>query len=146
MKLTESAQAPNFSAQDQDGHTHTLNNYSGKWLLLYFYPRDFTPGCTTEACSLRDNFSELQKLATVVGVSTDSVDSHKKFSEKYRLPFTLLADDDKKMTQEYGADGLIFNKRTSFLIGPDGMIKKIYEKVKPERHAAEIIADLKALR
>jgi peroxiredoxin Q/BCP len=146
MKLTEGIQAPDFSAPDQNGQTHSLQDYSDKWLLLYFYPKDFTSGCTTEACSLRDNFGELQKLVNVVGVSTDSVDSHKKFANKYRLPFTLLADDDKKITKAYGTDGFIFNKRTSFLIGPDGIIRKIYEKVKPDQHAAEILKDLKDLQ
>ncbi|MFA5051838.1 MAG: peroxiredoxin [Patescibacteria group bacterium] len=146
MKLTEGSPAPNFSTPDQDGYLHKLGDYAGKWLLLYFYPKDFTPGCTTEACSLRDNFTELQKLVNVIGISTDTVDSHKKFADKYQLPFTLLADNDKRITKAYGADGLIFNKRSSFLIGPDSIIKKIYEKVKPEQHAAEIIADLKKLQ
>lgn len=146
MKIIEGSPAPDFSAQDQDGQFHSLKDFKGKWLLLYFYPKDFTPGCTTEACSLRDNFGELQKLVTIVGVSTDSVGSHKKFADKYQLPFMLLADEDKKMTQVFRTDGFIFNKRTSFLVGPDGTIRKIYEKVKPEQHAAEIITDLKRLQ
>lgn len=146
MKLTTGTPAPNFSALDQEGQTHSLKDYAGTWLLLYFYPKDFTPGCTTEACSLRDNFAELQKRVTVVGISEDSVASHKKFAKKYSLPFTLLADEDKRMTKAYGADGLLFARRVSFLIDPDGNIRKIYDKVKPEQHAADILKDLEALQ
>ena len=117
-------------------------DFSGHWTLVYFYPKDFTPGCTTEACSLRDNFAELQKKVTVIGVSADSADSHAKFKAKYQLPFELIADPDKKIIQAYGVDGLIFPKRTSFLINPQGKIAKIYEKVNPSTHAAQILTDL----
>ena len=143
MKLIEGTTAPDFSSPDQNGIVHSLMEYRGKWLLLYFYPRDFTSGCTTEACSLRDNFSQLSKLVTIIGVSGDSIDSHKKFSEKYALPFTLLADPERKLIKAYGADGLIFAKRTSFLIDPKGKIVKIYDRVDPQTHAGQIIGDLK---
>jgi peroxiredoxin Q/BCP len=137
--------APGFEAPDQNGTVHTLNEYHGKWILLYFYPKDDTPGCTTEACGLRDNFAELSKHLEIIGVSADTVASHKKFEEKYHLPFTILADPEKKILQAYGTDGTLFAKRTSFLINPEGKIVKIYEKVKPDVHAREIIADFSSL-
>ena len=133
--------APDFNIPDQDGKLHALSDYKGKWLLIYFYPKDFTPGCTQEACSLRDNFSELKEKVLILGISPDSVASHKKFSKKYALPFTLLSDPDRKTIKDYGADGLIFAKRTSFLINPKGLIEKIFEKVDPSTHAKEILAN-----
>jgi thioredoxin-dependent peroxiredoxin len=142
MPLTIQTAAPDFSAVDQNGTTRTLADYKGKWLLLYFYPKDFTPGCTTEACQLRDYFAELTSKVSIVGISTDSTASHAKFSKKYELPFTLLADPDKKMINRYGVNGIVFSKRTSFLIDPFGRIAKIYTRVKPETHAAEILADM----
>lgn len=146
MKLTIGNVAPDFSIPDQEGQIHNLTEYKGKWVLLYFYPKDFTSGCTVEACSLRDNFNKLTKLVTVLGVSADSVESHKKFIEKYQLPFTLLADTDRKMITDFGVNGFIFPKRTSFLINPSGTIIKIYEKVNPATHAAEILSDLSSLQ
>ncbi len=146
--------APAFTLPDQDGKTHSLSDYAGKWVLLYFYPKDDTPGCTIEACTIRDQFKDFKKIgAVVLGVSTDSVKSHKKFADAYELPFTLLADENKEMVGEYGVFGekKMYGKtymgtmRTSFLIDPSGKIAKIYEKVKPEEHAGEVIADLKAL-
>jgi len=154
MTLAVGDKAPAFAAQDQDGKMRALKDYSGKWLLLYFYPRDNTPGCTTEACAIRDNFATFEKFgAAVLGVSTDTADSHKKFGEKHRLPFSLLADPDKKIVQEYGAWGAkkFMGKtyhgthRTSFLIGPDGKIARIYEKVKPAHHAKEVLEDIAEL-
>jgi thioredoxin-dependent peroxiredoxin len=146
--------APDFKLKDQDGKEHSLKSYSGKWLLLYFYPRDNTPGCTKEACELRDNFSSFKKFnAIVLGVSTDKVDSHKKFADKFKLPFPLLADEEKKVVSLYnvwgnkkfmGKDFMGIN-RTSFLISPQGKIIKIYEKVKPPIHAQEVLQDLKNL-
>lgn len=145
--------APEFSLQDQDGVTHTIAQYRGKKILLYFYPKDDTPGCTKEACMLRDNFPAFKKLGiTVFGVSADSEKSHKKFEEKYDLPFTLLADTDHKVADSYGAWGLKkmmgreYNGmfRVSFLIDGEGKIAKVYEKVRPEMHAEEVLADLKA--
>ncbi len=120
-------------------------NFPGHWTLVYFYPKDFTSGCTTEACSLRDNFAELQKKVTIIGVSADSESSHDKFKQKYSLPFALVADPDKKIIQAYGTDGLIFAKRTSFLINPQGKISKIYDHVNPSTHASQILTDLDQL-
>lgn len=146
--------APAFTLPDQDGHEHSLAEYAGKWVLLYFYPKDDTPGCTIEACTIRDQFKDFQKIdAVVLGVSTDSVASHKKFVSAYELPFTLLADEHKEVVGEYGVFGekkfmgrsYMGTSRVSFLIAPDGTIAKVYSKVKPENHAAEVIADLTAL-
>lgn len=136
--------APDFNAIDQDNNPITLHDLIGKYVLIYFYPKDDTPGCTTEACSIRDHFEELQKYARVIGVSADSVESHKKFIEKYQIPFTLLADQDKKIISAYGAEG-IFGKRISYIIDPHGMIVKSYPKVNPSQHAEEILSDLKSL-
>jgi thioredoxin-dependent peroxiredoxin len=146
--------APAFSLPDQDGKTHTLGDYKRKWVLLYFYPKDSTPGCTIEACTIRDQFKDFKKIGVeVIGISTDSVKSHKKFRDAYELPFTLLADENKEMVGEYGVFGekkfmgrtYMGVKRTSFLIDPKGKVAKVYEKVKPLAHAAEVIADLKVL-
>ncbi len=147
--------APDFTLPDQEGKSHTLSDYQGKWVLVYFYPKDDTPGCTKEACVLRDAVPDFKKLKAVVfGISADSVKSHKKFAEKYELPFTLLADENKKVIKKYGVWGLkkfmgreyegIF--RTSFLIDPGGRVAKVYEKVRPDIHADEVLNDLKALR
>lgn len=138
--------APDFNAQDQAGKTHTLEDYQGEWLVLYFYPKDHTPGCIREACSIRDNYADVKKLAAILGVSGDSIKSHASFADKYNLPFTLLADPEKNILDSYGANGTIFNKRSSFIIDPDGMIAKIYPKVNPDEHATELIADLKELQ
>lgn len=133
MKLTVNQKAPAFPE---------LTAAKGKWVLVYFYPKDFTSGCITEACQFRDHFTELSKRVTILGISGDTAESHKKFAEKYSLPFTLVADPDRAIIKAYGADGFLFSKRTSFLVGPDGVIKKIYEKVDPKTHAEEILADL----
>ena len=149
--LTAGDAAPAFTLQDQEGKEHSLSQYRGSWVLVYFYPKDDTPGCTVEACGLRDQFPEFGKLkAQVFGVSADSVASHKKFSQKFKLPFPLLADPEKKMIQAYGAWGekkfmgktYMGIHRTSFLIDPKGKIAKVYEKVKPDVHAEEILKDL----
>jgi peroxiredoxin Q/BCP len=133
--------APDFSALDQTGKEHQLADYAGHWVLLYFYPRDNTPGCTAEACSLRDNYSQFTKAGvTILGVSSDSVTSHDKFAAKFQLPFTLLADTEKKLIKAYEAGGLF--KRISYLINPAGEIVKAYEKVKPAEHAAEVLKDM----
>ena len=155
MKMpTAGEAAPGFSLPDQDGTQHTLKDYAGKWVLLYFYPKDDTPGCTIEACTIRDQFKDFKKIgAEVVGISTDTVKSHRKFADAYELPFTLLADENKEMVGEYGVFGekkfmgrtYMGIKRTSFLIDPKGTITKVYENVKPPKHAAEVIEDLKAL-
>lgn len=151
---TEGQQAPDFTLPDQDGVTHTLSSYEGKWVLLYFYPKDDTPGCTIEACMIRDQFKDFTKIdAVVLGVSTDSVASHKKFATAYELPFTLLADETKEVVGMYGVFGekkmmgrtYMGTRRTSFLIDPEGKIAKVYAKVKPESHATEVLADLATL-
>ncbi|MFZ1075766.1 MAG: thioredoxin-dependent thiol peroxidase [Minisyncoccia bacterium] len=150
----EHTKAPAFSLKDQDGKTHSLVDYAGKWVLLYFYPKDDTPGCTIEACSFRDQFQDFNTIgAVVLGVSTDSVASHKKFANTFDLPFTLLSDEFKEVVGRYGVFGekkflgktYMGTTRTSFLIDPSGVIAKVYKKVKPETHAAEVIADLKML-
>lgn len=154
MKLKVGQLAPDFALPDQDGKKHALSDYRGKWALLYFYPKDDTPGCTKEACDIRDTFPRFGKLKAVVfGVSVDSVKSHKKFAEKYKLPFILLADENKKVVEQYGvwAKKKFMGReymgtfRTSFLIDPKGKIAKIYENVKPEGHAEEVLADLENL-
>lgn len=143
--------APDFTLSDQFGEIHKLSDYRGKKVVLYFYPKDDTPGCTKEACSFRDNFQEYRKRKMVVlGVSKDSTKSHVKFSEKYSLPFTLLSDDDTVVSQAYGVWGLkkFMGKeyyginRMTFIIDEDGQILRIYEKVKPENHAEEILSDI----
>ena len=155
MKLPEAGtKAPDFTLADQEGKEHSLKDYRGKWVLLYFYPKDDTPGCTIEACTIRDQFKDFKKIgAVVLGCSTDSIASHKKFADAYELPFTLLADEHKEVVGAYGVFGekkmygrtYMGTMRTSFLIDPAGKIAKVYEKVKPEQHAAEVIADLKTL-
>lgn len=153
MPLSIGDKAPEFTLPDQDGKSHALGEYRGEWVLLYFYPKDDTPGCTMEACGMRDAFPRFGDMrARVLGVSTDSVASHKKFAEKYDLPFTLLADEHKEVVQTYGVwgkkkfmgkeyDGTL---RTSFLIDPRGIIMKIYEGVKPPFHTKEVLHDLEA--
>ncbi len=146
MKLFIGSVAPDFLAHDQNMQEHSLSQYEGKYLLLYFYPKDDTPGCTVEACAFRDAFSELQKKVTILGVSADSIVSHQRFALKYSLPFPLLADPDKHMIQSYGANGVGFPKRTSFLINPEGRVVKIYEKINVKTHANEILKDVVNLK
>ncbi len=144
--------APGFSLPDQAGEMHSLSEYVGSWVLVYFYPKDDTEGCTKEACAIGDNFPAFKKLkAKVLGISIDSVKSHDKFAKKYKLPFTLLSDEDKKVVNKYGVWGLkkfmgreyMGTKRMSFLIDPKGDILKVYEKVNPVTHAEEVLEDLK---
>lgn len=142
--------APDFALLDQHGEMHGLEQYRGRWLVLYFYPKDDTPGCTTEACEFRDDIHILERMGvSVVGVSLDDVDSHQEFAEKYHLPFTLLSDADGEVARRYGALtslGFIrFAKRHTFIIDPAGRIARIYRSVSPRRHSDEVIADLKAL-
>ena len=139
--IKQGDQAIDFLAIDQNNQEHKLTDYRGNWVLLYFYPKDNTPGCTKEACAIRDVFSEFKKANVIVlGVSKDSVNSHQKFAQKYQLPFTLLVDKDKEISKKYQAEGLF--KRISYLINPQGNIAKIYPKVKPEEHAQEVLSDL----
>lgn len=148
--------APDFSLIDQDGIVHSLKNYAGKWLVLYFYPKDNTSGCTTEACNFRDEREAIADLgnAEVVGISKDSVASHKKFADKHGLTFTLLSDPDHTTIEAYGAWGprkfmgreYFGTHRQTYIIDPNGDIVKQYDKVDPKKHAAEIIQDLKSLQ
>ena len=151
MELKEGDKAPTFTVATSGGGKISLADYLGKNVILYFYPRDDTPGCTKEACAFRDGFADFKKKGAVIfGVSPDSVKSHDKFVEKFKLPFTLLADEDKKIVEAYGVWGeksfmgkkYLGVYRVTFLIGPDGTIKKIWPAVKPEEHAAEVLAAL----
>lgn len=151
--LQEGQQAPAFSAPDQYGRVRTSGEFKGSWLLLFFYPKDDSPGCTTEACELRDSVNAFRgRSVAVAGVSADDVQSHAGFSEKYALSFPLLADTEKKIIRDYGVWGEKTSSgktymgilRTTFLINPEGIIKKVYEKVTPEGHAEEILQDLKS--
>jgi thioredoxin-dependent peroxiredoxin len=151
LSLMEGDMAPSFSAPTNGGGTISLADFKGQNVVLYFYPRDDTPGCTKEACAFRDHFADFRKKgAVVLGVSIDPVKSHDKFVKKYELPFALLADEDKKIVQAYGVWGqksFLGKKymgihRVTFLIGPDGRIKKIWPKVKPEEHAEEVLGQL----
>ena len=142
--------APEFRLQDQNGQWHTLAQYRGRWTALYFYPKDQTPGCTKEACSFRDNIFAFEEIgAVILGVSLDNVKSHEEFAKKYSLPFSLLADTDGSVAKSYNVltdlKVMKLAKRQTFLIGPDGKIAKHYESVDPEKHTAEVLADLKAL-
>jgi peroxiredoxin Q/BCP len=151
LKLKEGDLAPGFTAATNGGGKVSLSELRGKHVILYFYPRDNTPGCTKEACAFRDDYGAFAgKGAVVLGVSADSAESHDKFAGKYRLPFTLVSDADKKIAQAYGAWGektFLGRKyqgmhRVTFLIGPDGKIKKVWPAVKPAEHAREVLAAL----
>ena len=134
-------QAPDFTLKDQDGKEHKLSNYSNQYVLIYFYPKDDTPGCTIEACAIRDNYDGFkERNIQVFGISADNADSHKKFIAKYHLPFTLLSDEEHIAAKLYNADGMFF-RRVSYLIGPGSKIIKEYPNVSPDKHAAEILAD-----
>ena len=144
--------APKFELPDQDGKLHKLSDYLGKKVLIYFYPKDDTPGCTTEACNFRDNFADMSKMGLVVlGVSKDSVKSHKKFSEKFNLNFPILSDESTEMINAYGAWRLkkfmgreyMGTERMSVLVDEDGKVAKIYESVKPADHTQEVMGDIK---
>ena len=146
--------APAFALQDQHGVVHNLKQYTGQWTLLYFYPKDDTPGCTKEACMIADVFKDFKRMkVNVLGVSKDSTKSHKKFAEKYQLPFTLLSDPTMEMMDKYGAFVVkkMYGKevrgtnRISYLIGRDGKIAKVYPDVDPATHALELLKDLKQI-
>jgi peroxiredoxin Q/BCP len=152
--IKESKKAPDFSLVDQDGEMHTLSDYKGQWVLVYFYPRDNTPGCTVEACKIRDNWPDFEELSLkVFGISGDTVKSHFGFVKKHNLPFTLLSDPEKLVIDNYGAlrEKSMFGKtymgihRMSVLVNPKGKIAKIYETVKPDQHASEVLNDLRSL-
>jgi len=142
--------APEFELPDQMGQLHSLEDYRNQWVVLYFYPKDDTPGCTTEACEFRDNIFAFREMnAQILGVSLDDVESHKAFAENYDLPFPLLADTEGETSVAYGVKtrmfGMTVAKRQTFIIGPDGNIAKHYEKVTPEDHSTEVLSDLKKL-
>jgi peroxiredoxin Q/BCP len=149
--LQAGEKAPDFLLADGEGRMRQLGEWRGSWLILYFYPRDDTPGCTAEAKNFNDRLPELSELKTqVVGISVDNTESHRVFASRLGLNFTLLADTDGKVSRSYGALNdfaiLKFAKRHTFLIDPDGRIAKVYRDVEPSLHAGEIIADLKRLR
>jgi len=148
-------QAIDFQLPDQANITHQLSDYRGRWVLLYFYPKDNTPGCTKEACMIRDAWTDFQSAGIVVlGVSADTTDSHKKFAEQHQLPFPLLAVTEKKVLTSYGVlkEKSMFGKtalgiqRMSYLIGPDGVVREVYPKVKPDAHAEEVLKDFERLQ
>jgi len=144
--------APAFKLQDQAGKWHSLADYKGKWVALYFYPKDETPGCTTQACGFRDNIFAFNKEgAVILGISVDDIASHKAFAEKHSLPFTILADSDKAVTKSYGVlktymGVMEMARRDTFIIDPQGRVAKHYESVNPEGHSQVVLADIKALK
>lgn len=154
LSLREGDPAPAFSGLTQTGEKITLKNLRGKPVVLYFYPKDDTPGCTKEACGFRDAYGEFEKAgAVVLGVSTDPVKAHQKFIDKFSLPFTLLSDEDKSIVTAFGVWGeksfmgrkYMGTHRVTFLIGPNGRIARIWPEVKPEKHAAEVLEAVRAL-
>jgi peroxiredoxin Q/BCP len=143
--------APGFELMDQDGDVHSLEDYRDQWVTLYFYPKDDTPGCTTEACEFRDNIFAFRDLnCQILGVSFDDTSSHAEFAEKYSLPFPLLADTDGNAADAYGVRTEMFGqtiaKRQTFLIDPTGTVVKHYEDVDPDNHSEQVLADLRALQ
>lgn len=151
MVLEAGMQAPEFQLNDQEGQLHKLSDYRGQTIVVYFYPKDDTTGCTTEACSFRDSYADFKAAGVpVIGISPDSEKSHTKFVNKYELPFTLLSDPDHQVCEAFGVWGLkkfmgreydgVF--RTTFIIGPEGEIKHVFEKVKPAEHSQEVLAEI----
>lgn len=152
--LTIGTPAPSFELPDENGDPHSLEQQLGKWVILYFYPKDNTPGCTVEACSFRDNWESVKSLAVVFGISTDSSASHAKFIKKHQLPFPLLADINRGVVNKYkvwapkrfmGRE-FLGTHRVTYIIDPEGKIAKVYPDVKPAGHAAQVIADLNLLQ
>lgn len=155
MQVSVGQQAPVFSLPDQDGKEHRLEDYKGKWVVLYFYPKDDTPGCTKQACDIRDDWQTFKdKGIVVLGVSPDSVESHARFAEKHKLPFTLLADPEKKVVKAYGVwrEKVLFGKislgivRSSVIINPDGVVAKVYKRVQAKKHAEQVLKALDRLQ
>lgn len=145
------AAAPDFELKDQNGQLHSIEDYRGRWVVLYFYPKDDTPGCTTEACEFRDNVFAFKDLdCQILGVSLDDEASHREFAEKYGLPFPLLADTTGMAATAYGVKsnivGMTVAKRQTFLIDPDGNVARHYAKVDPDTHSKQVLADLQALQ
>ncbi len=150
-KLREGEKAPKFTGNDQNGKSVSLSDFSGKNLILFFYPKDMTPGCTAEACNLRDNFTKLKKKGfELLGISPDKIVRHQKFIEKNELPYSLIADEEKKILQDYGVWGekKMYGRsymgvyRTTFIIDKEGTIIKIFLKVKTNDHSAQILSEL----
>ncbi|MFQ6004737.1 MAG: peroxiredoxin [Woeseia sp.] len=149
-EVREGDPAPGFELRDQDGQLHSLEDYRDKWVTLYFYPKDDTPGCTTEACEFRDNIFAFKELnCQILGVSLDDEISHKAFAEKYDLPFPLLADADGTTSEAYGVKtrkfGMTMAKRQTFIIDPNGRVAKHYAKVDPDTHSQQVLNDLRVL-
>jgi peroxiredoxin Q/BCP len=146
------AAAPAFTLPDQDGKRVSLADYRGKWVVLYFYPKDGTPGCTTEACEFRDNvFAFRDAGAVILGISVDDVASHKEFANEHRLPFTLLADSEKQVARDYGVLHRMLGvmelaRRETFIVDPQGRVAKHYREVEPGSHSKQVLADLKSLQ
>ena len=149
LGLAPGSAVPDFSAPNQDGKTVKLSDFRGKPVLIYFYPKDDTPGCTKEACHFRDEYSQFQKLgAVILGISRQDAKSHQEFKKKHRIPFDLLVDEDGKVAESLGVKTMPiigFHKRQSILIGPDGKVAKFYADVDPNKHTAEVLKDLAAL-
>ena len=144
MALSEGITAPNFTAKDDEGNSVSLADFEGKTVVLYFYPKDDTPGCTKQACSFRDSYADYEgKDITVLGVSRDDESSHKAFKDKFSLPFPLIVDTDGTISQAYEVEGGGYAKRVTFVIDGKGVIKKVYESIKTDTHATDILADLK---
>ena len=151
MTIETGIAAPNFTLKDENGNSRTLSDYKGKPVVLYFYPKDDTPGCTKEACNFRDDYSEYDRAGIIIlGISPDSPESHAKFKQKHNLPFTLLADEEHKVCELYDTwgrkksmgreyDGVF---RTTFLIDSNGMVRKVFENVKPDGHSQEVLSAL----
>lgn len=147
IKIEAGMKAPDFTAQITSGKTVHLHDYKGKKVVLYFYPKDDTPGCTVEACGLRDEYAKIRELnAEVLGVSVDNTDSHQKFTNKFHLPFPLVADPDKNITKSYGVlnDKSGNARRVTFIIDEQGKISKVFETVKPDQHPREVLDALNA--
>jgi thioredoxin-dependent peroxiredoxin len=153
MVLSAGEQAPAFELLDNEGNLHKLSDYQGQTIVIYFYPRDDTPGCTKEACSFRDSYADFREAGVeVIGISPDNEGSHSKFIAKYQLPFVLLSDPDHKVCEAFGAWGLkkMYGReyegvfRTTFVIDPDGVIKRVFENVKPADHSQEVLEVVKA--
>jgi len=140
MPISVGEPAPEFSLSDENGKMHSLSQYRGQKIVVYFYPKDDTPGCTKEACGIRDEFSSfVDNQIVVFGVSYDNASSHRKFKKKFDLPFHLLSDEDKSVSKLYGADGMFFPSRKTYLIDEDGKLLKIYDKVNVLNHAEDIL-------
>lgn len=139
-------EAPLFSLADQAGRIHELKNNKGKYVLLFFYPKDFTPGCTIEVCAFQSSFDELKRKGVIIyGISKDSTASHAKFYEKHKLQYDLLSDPDGSVIAAYEANGWLMTKRISYLISPDGRICKVYQNVSPKDHPSEVLEDISRL-